>query len=98
MIELKDHSEGVVLPVHAQPGARSGSLRGEHDGSLKVSVTQVAEKGKTNKSITALLSKTLHVRKSQIELISGATSSQKKFLIRDESVASLTAALARALR
>ena len=49
---------------------------------LKVCVTQSPEKGKANKALVELLSKSLGVRKSQIELLSGETSSQKRFLIR----------------
>lgn len=82
MIELVAHADGVVLPVRAQPGARRNGLRGEHDGALKVSVTQVAEKGKANEAIMATLSQALAVRRSQIELISGEFSREKHFLIR----------------
>ena len=48
MIELTEHSEGVVLPVRAQAGASKNGIRGEQNGMLKVSVTQIAEKGKAN--------------------------------------------------
>jgi uncharacterized protein (TIGR00251 family) len=82
MISLETRSDGVVLPVHAQPGARVTAIRGEQDGALKVSVTQVAEKGKANKAFLELLAKRLQLRKSQIELISGETSHHKRFLIR----------------
>ena len=80
---IETHADGVILPVRAQPGSRKSAFRGEQDGTLKVAVTQVAEKGKANKAIVALLSKHLGLRKSQFELISGATSPQKKFLVRD---------------
>ena len=49
---------------------------------LKVSVTQSPEKGKANKAVIELLSKKLGLKKSQIELISGETSHQKRFLVR----------------
>lgn len=89
MIQLQPHKGGVVLPVKAQPGARKSELRGEQDGMLKVAVTQIAEKGKANKALIAVMSKGLKLRKSQIELISGPTSSQKRFLIHGETVATL---------
>jgi len=44
---------------------------------------QAPEKGKANKALIAVLSEGLSLKKSQIELISGATSPQKRFLIRD---------------
>jgi uncharacterized protein len=83
MIALESHPEGTILPVRAQPGARRNEIRGEQDGMLKVCVTQSPEKGKANKAVIELLAKTLKLRKSQIELISGETSHQKRFLIRD---------------
>jgi uncharacterized protein (TIGR00251 family) len=82
MIDLQSHAEGVILPVRAQPGARRNEVSGVQDGMLKVCVTQSPEKGKANKALIEVLSKSLGMRKSQIELVSGETSSQKRFLIR----------------
>ncbi len=56
---------------------------------MKVTVTQVAEKGKANKAIVSLLCKRLHLRKSQLELIAGETSSRKRFLVRGIDVEQL---------
>ncbi len=85
MIELEPHPEGVILPVRARPGARRNEVRGEQNGRLKVAVTQVAEKGKANKAVLKLLSAALGVRRSQLELLSGETSSEKQILIRQAS-------------
>jgi uncharacterized protein (TIGR00251 family) len=85
LIALQPHPDGVVLPVKAQPGARRNAVRGEHDGALKVSVTQTAEKGKANKAVTAVLAKKLGLKNHQIELLSGETSSRKRFLVRGVS-------------
>jgi uncharacterized protein (TIGR00251 family) len=81
MIDLQPHPQGVILPVRAQPGARCNEIRGRQDGCLKVCVTQSPEKGKANKALVALLSKTLSLRKSQLELIAGETSRTKRFLV-----------------
>lgn len=81
MLQLEPHPQGVILPVRAQPGSRKNELRGEQNGMLKVCVTQSPEKGKANKAIVELLCKTLGLKKSQIELISGETSHQKRFLV-----------------
>src|SRR5262245_19338354 len=89
MIELNEHPEGVILPVRAQPGAGKNAVRGEQNGMLKVSVTQVAEKGKANKSLAEVLAKGLGLKRSQIELIAGETQPQKKFLIRGVTRAEL---------
>jgi len=97
MIALELHPEGVILPVRAQPGARRNAIRGEQEGQLKVCVTQVPEKGKANKALVAFLAKTLGLRKSQMELLAGETSAQKRFLIRDVSQGELEILLARLL-
>lgn len=83
MIDLEQIDSGVILRVRAQAGARRNSIAGIHDGALKVSVTQAAEKGKANKAIIETLCDQLDLRRSQVELISGATSPQKRFIVRD---------------
>ena len=97
MISLEQHAAGVILPVKAQPGSRRNALCGEHAGALKVSVTQAPEKGKANEAIAKVLRSALDLRKSQIELISGQTNSQKRFLIRDINANELAARIAGAL-
>src|SRR5436190_16363729 len=97
MIELTDHAEGVILPVRAQPGASKSGIRGEQNGALKVSITQIAEKGKANKSLIDVLAKGLGLKRSQIELISGQTQPQKKFLLRGMTQAELNRRILAAL-
>lgn len=81
MIDLQPHAAGAILPVRAHPAARRNRIWGGQDGMLKVSVTQSPEKGKANKAIIALLSKSLSLRKSQFELVAGATSHEKRLLV-----------------
>ncbi len=81
MIELQSTTEGIILPVHAQPGARKNGITGVHAGRLKVAVTQAPEKGKANQALVKLLAELLGIKRSQITLVAGETSSQKKFLI-----------------
>ncbi len=83
MIQLKTHAQGVILPIRAQPGAKRTGVRGEQNGMLKVAVAQAAEKGKANTALANVLSKALSLRKSQLELISGATSRNKRYLVRE---------------
>ena len=97
MIALEPHADGTVLPVRAQAGARRNGVRGEHDCQLRVCVTQSPEKGKANRAIIDVLSGALGLRKSQIELISGVTSQQKRFLMRGVSIEDSAARLAKVL-
>lgn len=98
-VELKEDSRGVLLPILAQPKARRNGLTGVHDGRLRVAVTQPPEKGKANAAIVKLLAKSLGLKRSQIELVSGETSSRKLLAIsglsRDELEARIDATSAR---
>lgn len=89
MIDLEEHEKGIVLPVKVHAGARRNASRGVQNGMLRVCVTQAPEKGKANKAVTAQLAKALSLRKSQIELISGDTSPQKRFLVAGISLGEL---------
>ena len=81
MLELQTTPTGVVLPVRAAPGAKKNAIQGIHAGMLKVSVTAAPEDGKANAAIVQLLSKALKISKSRVQLMSGATQRQKKFLL-----------------
>ncbi len=96
MLHLEPHPDGAILPVRAQPGARRNEIRGVQDGMLKVCVTQSPEKGKANKALVEVLSKSLGLKKSQIELIAGQTSHQKRFLVRNIEVQELARRIQRA--
>jgi hypothetical protein len=97
MVELAEHPEGVVLSVRAQPGARQNAVRGEQHGALKVAVTQVAEKGKANDALVAVLADRLGLKRSQVRLLAGPTQAQKKFLITGVSRVQLAERIAAAL-
>ncbi|MBI1348443.1 DUF167 domain-containing protein [bacterium] len=78
---MESTADGVILPVRAQPGSRKNAVTGVHDSRLKVAVTQVAEKGKANDAIAAVLAEALDLKPSQLQLVSGATNPLKKFLV-----------------
>jgi len=89
MIDLEVHPQGTILPVRARAAAGRNEIRGHKDGMLRVCVTQVAEKGKANKALIAVLSRGLRLRKSRIELIAGRTAREKRFLVQDVTPAEL---------
>jgi uncharacterized protein (TIGR00251 family) len=81
VINLGEHAEGWILPVRAQPGARKNGPMGERDGALKIAVTAPPADGRANKAIIETLCKLLDVKRSQVQLISGDRSRDKRFLI-----------------
>ena len=85
MIDITDHAEGCILPVHAQPGAKKAAVGGEHGGALKIAVTAPPEDGRANDALVEVLRDTLGLKRSQIDLIGGQTCRDKKFLIRGMS-------------
>jgi hypothetical protein len=97
MIDLTDHAEGCVLPVRAQPGARRAGVQGEQNGALKISVTAPPEDGRANAALVEELRDALKVKRSQVELLSGQTARDKRFLIRGLTRAELEARLAELL-
>ncbi len=94
MIAVSDHAEGFVLSVRAQPGARRGGVQGEQAGALKIAVTAPPADGRANHALVEQLRQALRVKRSQVELIGGHTSRDKRFLIRGLTRAELEARLA----
>jgi uncharacterized protein (TIGR00251 family) len=82
MIAITEHAEGCILPVRAQPGARKAGVMGEQAQALKVAVTAPPDQGRANKALVELLREVLGLKRSQVELLSGETSRDKRFLIR----------------
>jgi uncharacterized protein (TIGR00251 family) len=81
MIELAAHERGTIVSVLAQPGARRNAILGERAGALRVAVTAAPEKGKANAAVVAVMAEFLDCRGSQIVLVSGETSRQKRLLV-----------------
>ena len=76
-MKLQETAEGVVLDVHVKP--KSEKFRVEVDGDeVVVSCREAPVKGKVNKELLKQLSR-LFGRK--VELVSGFTSRQKRFLV-----------------
>ena len=92
-VQVEPHPDGVILPVRAQPGAKKNVVTGEHDGALKVAVTQAPQKGKANKALVKVIADAMGLRKSQVSLVSGETSQHKKFLLNGTTVESIQATL-----
>ncbi|MCI0378816.1 MAG: DUF167 domain-containing protein [Gemmataceae bacterium] len=90
MIQIQDHEEGCVLSVRAQPGARRNGLVGEQNNALKVAVSASPDKGKANDAIVEVLRDELGLKRSQVEILSGLTSRDKRILIRGIKAAELT--------
>jgi uncharacterized protein YggU (UPF0235/DUF167 family) len=90
---IESHPQGVLLSIKAVPGGRKNELRWGKDRQLRAVVTQVAEKGKANAAILALLAHSLGLRKSQLKILRGMTSRIKTVLVMECDVATMNRAL-----
>lgn len=97
MIEIGDHAEGCVLPVRAQLGRARPACRASRPGRCKVAVTAPPEDGRANKALVEALRNALGLKRSQVELLSGDKSRDKKFLIRGVGKDELRGLLAKLL-
>ena len=81
MIFLKACSDGVLLSVHAQPGASRTKIVGEYGESLKIAVHAPPVDGAANEAITDFLAEVLGLSRKNIGLKSGTTGRKKTFLL-----------------
>ncbi len=78
---LQETSEGIVFGVYVKPNSKEFRLQLEGDG-LVVLCREAPVKGKVNKE---LLKKFSRIFGRKVELVSGFTSREKKFLVKDIS-------------
>lgn len=71
----------MKVSVRVVPNSSKNEVVGLYDGVLKVKVCAVPEKGKANKAVIELLAKYYGVKKPQVILLSGETSSHKVFQV-----------------
>ncbi len=83
MINIKEVDGGVVVSVKVQPNASKDRVVGEHADQLKIAVTVAPEKGKANRVVIKMLSRLLGVKISDVQILSGETSRDKKVFIRN---------------
>lgn len=69
----------VIVTIHAQPGARSPGIAGEHGDALKIRVKAPPVDGKANHALAEFLARTLAIPASQVSLLSGDSSRRKRF-------------------
>lgn len=71
----------MIITVQVTTRAKRNAVEVVGDANYKVWVTVVPEHGKANKKVINLLAKHFDVAKSNIKLLSGATSRIKKFSV-----------------
>lgn len=72
---------GVVLAVHAQPGARRNEVVGRHGDAIKIRVAARAVEHRANDALVAFVAEAFGVRRAAVTIRSGANSRHKRLLI-----------------
>ena len=68
---------GCTLNVRVQPRASRNHVAGFREGTLRVSVTAPPHDGKANAAVLELLSDSLGIAKSHLQIVRGHTSRDK---------------------
>lgn len=72
------NDKGLILNILVRPNAAANKIEGLHDGLLKLRINAQPVEGAANQAVIKLLSKSLDVPKTSIEIITGHTNKQKR--------------------
>jgi len=89
MILLRESKKGLTFDIQVIPHASRSELVSVQDGVLKIKVTSPPVEGAANDACIKLLAKELGLKKSQMEISSGAKSRKKTVMIKNISKAEL---------
>jgi uncharacterized protein len=73
--------EALILAVRVQPRASRDELAGVHGGRLKVRITAPPVEGRANAHLIEFLAAVFEVRRSQVQLLDGASAREKRLRI-----------------
>ena len=91
--------DGILLDLRVSPGAKHTAIEGPYgDGAVKLRVAAPPTKGTANAELSRFLAALLGVPPSEISVIRGASSRDKRVLIRGIQEATARKALATHLR
>ena len=94
---VQDASGDLVFSLHVQPGAKKTEIAGLHGEALKIRLAAPPVDGKANACLIAFLAKQLEVPRSQVELVSGDTSRQKRLRVSGASAEAVSRFLVQAI-
>lgn len=79
----KETNEGIIIPVKVSPKSSKNAILGWENGELKIRIAAIPDKGCANEELITFLSKKWNINKSNIKLISGASSRHKRLCLID---------------
>ena len=93
MVERKDTAIVTRIAVKVNAAASVNAIRGWQDRCLRVSLVTVAERGKANAALIAMLAKALGIAKSDIAILRGEHAARKMLAVTGLSEAGIIARL-----
>lgn len=81
--------EGAVISVHVQPKASRTQCAGLHGHAIKIRVAAPPSDGAANEELCRFLARTCGLPLSAVEILSGASSRQKRILVKGRSAEQL---------
>ncbi len=78
---FRQDGDGLVVAIHAQPGAKRTEVQGLHGDALKVRVSAPPLEGRANAELQRYLAELFGVPQRNVTQLSGETSRQKRFRI-----------------
>ena len=85
IVRLRESKKGLTFDIQVIPNASRAEIAGVQEGTFKVKVTAPPVEGAANDACIKLLAKELGLKKSQMEISSGAKSRKKTVMIKDIS-------------
>ena len=76
-------TEGWLLSLHVQPGAKNSSVSGMHGDALKIRIAAPPVEGKANEALIAFIARQLGVPKRQVSVERGTSSREKTVRVAD---------------
>jgi hypothetical protein len=71
-------SDALVLDLHVQPGAKRTEAAGRHGDRMKIRLAAPPVDGAANDELVRFVAEAFGVPKRNVEIVSGATSRQKR--------------------
>ena len=81
MIDFVEKDGALIFQIRVIPRSSKSEIVGEYDGALKVKLNSPPIDGGANVELIKLLAKEFDVSKTQVEILSGATSKSKQVKI-----------------
>ncbi|MEQ1604481.1 MAG: DUF167 domain-containing protein [Pyrinomonadaceae bacterium] len=85
-LKISEQNNDIIISVRVIPRASRTEIVGEHDGALKVRVCSPPVDSAANAEIIRLFAKHFGVSKSEVSIVSGETSKNKRIKIENLSI------------